>query len=407
MNKVSLGHSGFFLRVFASLADGLILSTGMILFKSQFIDVISKFLSQHNPSSPTTIQGAIASGVVTYVIAYAVLILTVSTLYNPIFESTMEATPGKMLFGIKVCDTDGNKIGFGKALLRQVSRFLFVIPALMAFGLASVGVASLAPLLLIISFIIAVIHYPTMLFSSQKQCLHDMCAGTYVIHSRQEDITTLFIKAVMVLGACYISNKYSPNQSRSNMSSSFGSFPKDSSSEQFGKQNNEFSHEALFGNKDFENPGETPAQPVDPELEAIKNRVEKELDDAIRKDVDKIRPKIDKTPDLPDVMKMEVPAKTMFSEFGQMTLQPKELKYFQVETKEKTKIGFHGLMSKEDLKKVKKTGITFQELGTGLSVSAATQIGHITYPIDGKIVFSLENQEDIPLEIYVYNKTAD
>lgn len=87
------------------------------------------------------------------------LLLTVLViwLYYAIFESSgMQATPGKMVMGMKITDIDGDPIGFGMAtgryLGKLISGFLFGFPYIIA------------------------------LFTSKKQAMHDLLAGTIVIN---------------------------------------------------------------------------------------------------------------------------------------------------------------------------------------------------------------------------------
>lgn len=77
-------------------------------------------------------------------------------LYWPLFESSrLQATPGKMLFKIKVTDLDGQRISIGRALVRNVSKVLSLLP--FGFGFMMVGV------------------------TLRNQCLHDKIAKTLVL----------------------------------------------------------------------------------------------------------------------------------------------------------------------------------------------------------------------------------
>jgi len=77
-------------------------------------------------------------------------------LYSAILESSVwQATVGKKLFGIRVTDMSGNRIGFGKATGRYFGKYLSSI-------ICSIG------------FIMAA-------FTEKKQGLHDILASTLVI----------------------------------------------------------------------------------------------------------------------------------------------------------------------------------------------------------------------------------
>jgi uncharacterized RDD family membrane protein YckC len=55
--------------------------------------------------------------------------LIIWILYYGLFESSVfQATPGKMLYGLKVTDNSGNRIGFIRSSLRFLSSFLSILP---------------------------------------------------------------------------------------------------------------------------------------------------------------------------------------------------------------------------------------------------------------------------------------
>ena len=82
--------------------------------------------------------------------------ILIQWLYFTVSESSSwQATLGKKMFGLKVTDMAGNKIGFGKANARYWSK--------------------------IISAIILLVGFLMVAFTKQKQGLHDIIAGTLVI----------------------------------------------------------------------------------------------------------------------------------------------------------------------------------------------------------------------------------
>ncbi len=85
-------------------------------------------------------------------------ILSIATawLYSALMESGPgQATLGKKALGLKVVDSEGQRISFGQATGRHFGK--------------------------IISFIILLIGYFMMLWDEKKQTLHDKMAGTYVV----------------------------------------------------------------------------------------------------------------------------------------------------------------------------------------------------------------------------------
>lgn len=83
--------------------------------------------------------------------------ILVTFMYRPFFESSaLMATPGKALLGLRVTNSQLNRIGFGTALFRMLMSYV-------------------SALLLGLGYLMA-------LFTERKQTLHDFCAGTIVTY---------------------------------------------------------------------------------------------------------------------------------------------------------------------------------------------------------------------------------
>ena len=80
-----------------------------------------------------------------------------SILYFPGFWAWKGATPGKMMMGIEIVNTDGSPIGFGRAIVRYIGYF--------------------------VSGIIIYIGFFMIAWDGKKQGLHDKMAGTIVIEA--------------------------------------------------------------------------------------------------------------------------------------------------------------------------------------------------------------------------------
>lgn len=81
--------------------------------------------------------------------------IIVTWLYSAIMESSVwQATIGKKIFGIRVTDMSGNRIGLGRATVRHFSKYLSSVICLMGFIMAA--------------------------FTEKKQGLHDILASTLV-----------------------------------------------------------------------------------------------------------------------------------------------------------------------------------------------------------------------------------
>jgi len=87
------------------------------------------------------------------------LIPLVKIIYHIVMEcSAKQATYGKQIIRIKVCDMEGERISFGRSLCRNVAKLFSVAPFFLGY---------------VFSF-----------FNKTQQCMHDMLAGTLVMKDR-------------------------------------------------------------------------------------------------------------------------------------------------------------------------------------------------------------------------------
>jgi uncharacterized RDD family membrane protein YckC len=95
------------------------------------------------------------------VIAFSLLVIVpiAKLIYHVIMESSAkQATFGKQVLRIKVCDMEGERISFGHAIGRNLAKIFSVLT-------------------LFVGYLFA-------FFNKQQQCLHDMIAGTLVMKDR-------------------------------------------------------------------------------------------------------------------------------------------------------------------------------------------------------------------------------
>src|SRR6185369_9531561 len=86
-----------------------------------------------------------------FFVLYQIVFWILQILYHSFMESSkFQGSVGKLALGIKVTDMDGNKVEFGKAIVRNLSKIL--------------------------SHYIAFIGYIMAAFTDKKQALHDMIA---------------------------------------------------------------------------------------------------------------------------------------------------------------------------------------------------------------------------------------
>jgi uncharacterized RDD family membrane protein YckC len=93
------------------------------------------------------------------------------------FESSpLQATPGKIIMGVRVSDCTGSRVPFGKAMGRNFAKIISGIP-------------------LFIGFLIA-------FFTVRKQALHDKMAGTLVIHDQRDPGNQQYRGRVVLASVC-------------------------------------------------------------------------------------------------------------------------------------------------------------------------------------------------------------
>lgn len=153
--KLNAKHGGgatpgsFWLRFIAAIIDQMIL--GFVLFPLNIVLTVLMFALSGNPENP---HGS--AMVLFYLVYYAVYFLVVFA-YFGWFYKNKGATPGKMVFGLRVVKAnEGTFIGYGRAFFRE-----------------TVG-KMLSAVILCIGYIMAG-------FRKDKAALHDLLCETRVI----------------------------------------------------------------------------------------------------------------------------------------------------------------------------------------------------------------------------------
>lgn len=107
---------------------------------------------------PLLISGGERRGLAALVASYVL-----AGIYKTAFQaSRLQATPGKLAFGLKVTTLAGQRLGLGRALGRYLGE-------------------ALSGLMLLVGYLLAA-------FTARRQALHDMLAGTLVVRRDREPI---------------------------------------------------------------------------------------------------------------------------------------------------------------------------------------------------------------------------
>lgn len=144
-----VGYGGFWIRFVALIVDWIIVEC-VVMPLSFVIGGAIGIASSVSRAPGSGFGGQILASMFGFVIG---------VFGNWIYEAAMEssskqATLGKMIFGMKVTDLNGNRISFARATGRHFAKYI-------------------SGLILLIGYIMAG-------FSEKKQALHDMIAGTLV-----------------------------------------------------------------------------------------------------------------------------------------------------------------------------------------------------------------------------------
>jgi uncharacterized RDD family membrane protein YckC len=151
-------YAGFWLRVVASLIDGVIMSIALcvllvpLFLLSGFEAHIDEMVQRHGQPDPAIIVGLIG-----VIFVFAVVSVLIQWLYHAYLESgEKQATWGKQALGLYVTDLMGHPITFGRASGRFFAK--------MVTGMIPLGIG-----------------YIMAGFTERKQALHDMIASCLVL----------------------------------------------------------------------------------------------------------------------------------------------------------------------------------------------------------------------------------
>jgi len=153
-------YAGFGHRLVAIIIDVIIIGILQSVVITPILGMIGVGVASEIQNNGGEISEAQAVGmfgaIMAAVMGMWLVGMCVQILYYSILESSKyQGTVGKLVMGIKVTDMNGERISFGKGVLRAIGR--------------------------VISGMILFIGYLMAAFTERKQALHDMLAGTLVL----------------------------------------------------------------------------------------------------------------------------------------------------------------------------------------------------------------------------------
>jgi uncharacterized RDD family membrane protein YckC len=158
-------YGGFWIRVVAQMIDSMIL--GMVLSAIQYalIFPLTGFSPLAQPAKSGTDLWQALSGMFAFLGISVLVSLAGGSCYEGFFVSRLGATPGKMVFSMKVVRPDGMPLGLGRAFGRYFAK--------------QVNALTLG------------IGYLIVAFDDQKRGLHDMICDTRVVRPTSVPTLTL------------------------------------------------------------------------------------------------------------------------------------------------------------------------------------------------------------------------
>jgi uncharacterized RDD family membrane protein YckC len=150
-------YGGFWIRLLATIIDNLIVGIAggavqLLLLGPQLKNLMN--LNTQEPVPPEEVLAAFGAMMGTLALSMVVSV-AIESCYESFFISRVGATPGKMVFGMKVIRPNGDPISLGRAFGRYFAKWL-------------------SKLTFYIGFIIAG-------FDAEKRAMHDMIVDTRVV----------------------------------------------------------------------------------------------------------------------------------------------------------------------------------------------------------------------------------
>jgi uncharacterized RDD family membrane protein YckC len=151
-------YAGFWRRVAGSLIDGLVLIIPIAILAGVLIAHGYRFGFHYHPHAPSGEPVLTGPGPRTEALLELVLTLPAWLYAALLTSSAWQATVGQRALGMRVTDLEGRRITFARA----TGRYFASIVSSWTLG----------------------IGYLIMIWTERKQTLHDLIAGTVVVHDR-------------------------------------------------------------------------------------------------------------------------------------------------------------------------------------------------------------------------------
>lgn len=150
-------YAGFWLRFVAAILDSLILSVISSALSLPLLGLTGIGAALHNIHPGRELDPALLAAILAAVPMLIAFGLVTKWLYFAYCESSeWQATPGKKVLNLRVTDLNGQRVSFGRASGRFFSKIISTLTVMIGYIMAG--------------------------FTEKRQALHDMIAGTLVLH---------------------------------------------------------------------------------------------------------------------------------------------------------------------------------------------------------------------------------
>jgi len=165
-------HAGFISRAIAFVLDIVVMSVA-VLAAVALLQALLGFFTLYGLIGQRVVQSSPFRDIVVVVIA--LIGVGVAIGYPVFFWVLLGQTPGKLLMGVRIARTNGQRLTIGRALLRYLGYWLSAIPLGLGFF--------------------------WVLVDDQRQCWHDKLADTYVIYDSRSPIPLSSLSAPRSMAA--------------------------------------------------------------------------------------------------------------------------------------------------------------------------------------------------------------
>ena len=158
-SHASHAHAGFISRAIAFVLDIVVMSVA-VLAAIALLQALLGFFTLYGVIGQRVVQSDPFRAIV--VVVSALIGVGVAVGYPVVFWVLLGQTPGKLLMGVRIARTNGQRLTIRRALLRYLGYWLSAIPLGLGFF--------------------------WVLVDDQRQCWHDKLADTYVIYDSRAPV---------------------------------------------------------------------------------------------------------------------------------------------------------------------------------------------------------------------------